>query len=88
MERKPVEAPPIKITGISSIGIYYNLRQPENEAFTISLYEIDSLLEQRREPPLEAKEPTIPDRYTEFADVFSKEASDVLPPYRSYNYKI
>jgi hypothetical protein len=56
-----VEAPPIEITGISSIGIHYNLWQPENEAFTTSLYEINSLLEQQREPPLEAEEPMIPD---------------------------
>jgi hypothetical protein len=45
VERKPVEAPTIEIAGISSIGMHYNLRQPENEAFTTSLYKIDSLLE-------------------------------------------
>jgi hypothetical protein len=30
----------------------------------------------------------VPAEYIEFLDVFSKEVSDQLAPYRSYNYKI
>ena len=44
MEKEIVADPIVNITGISSIGIYYNLRQSDNEAFITSLYEIDSLL--------------------------------------------
>ena len=44
MEKETVTDPIINITGISNIGIHYNLRQSDNEAFTTSLYEINSLL--------------------------------------------
>jgi len=30
----------------------------------------------------------LPDEYRDYADVFSKEASDILPPSRSYDHKI
>ena len=36
----------------------------------------------------ELVERKLPYRYQEFKDVFSKAASNILPPYRTYNYKI
>ena len=37
---------------------------------------------------VEAEEPFVPDLYTKYADVFSKAASDILPPHRIYDHKI
>jgi hypothetical protein len=37
---------------------------------------------------VKAKEPFVPDLYTKYANVFSKAASNILPPYRIYDYKI
>jgi hypothetical protein len=33
-------------------------------------------------------EPSIPDKYMDYTYVFSKKESDLLPPYRLYDYKI
>ena len=90
VEKETVADPIVDIAGISGIGMHYNLRQSDNEAFTTSLYEIDSLLKQRGEPlsEVEAEEPFVPDLYTKYADVFSKAASDILPPHRIYDHKI
>jgi hypothetical protein len=37
----------VDIAAISAIGMHYNLRREENEAFIISLYKIDRILEER-----------------------------------------
>jgi hypothetical protein len=34
------------------------------------------------------REPPIPIKYTNFAYIFSKAESNILPPHHSYNYKI
>ncbi len=78
-------APTINIARISAIEMHYNLKRPENEIFSTSLYEINQLLAQIARPPAP---PPIPDAYTNYADVFSKEASDMLPPHHSYDHKI
>jgi len=39
--------PVIDITQISATGFHFNLYRPENEVFSISLYEIDRLIEER-----------------------------------------
>ena len=36
----------------------------------------------------ELVEQKLPYQYQKFKDVFSKAASDILPPYRLYDYKI
>jgi len=60
-----------------------------------SFYEIDRLLELRVDAggpdspsTIRTPELTLPDRYTAFADVASKEALDLLPPHRLYDYVI
>jgi hypothetical protein len=60
--------------------------RPENELFSTSLYEIDRIIESRQE--VEDREPQVPDAYREYEDVFSKEASDTLPPHRLYDHQI
>ena len=69
-----------------------NLRRPENELFSVSLYELDRELERREledEPENEAAiDEKLPAYLQEYRSVFSKAASDELPPHRSYDHKI
>jgi hypothetical protein len=90
VEKETVADLIVDIAGISGIGIHYNLQQSNNEAFTTSLYEIDSLLKQRGEPLLkvEAEEPFVLNLYIKYINVFLKAASNILPPYWIYDYKI
>ena len=53
-EKKPFPKQPspsqvhtIDIAAISALGCHYNMRRSENEIFTISLYKIDCILEER-----------------------------------------
>jgi hypothetical protein len=77
----------VDITVIYLTRIYLNIKRPENEIFGTSLYEIDWILDNRI---LTDKNPEIPDyiKLAELAQVFSKEVSDILPPYYPYNYQI
>ena len=65
---------------ISAAAFHFNLRRPKNELFLTSLYEIDRLLEDRE--TAEKIEQKLPDVYKDYADVFLKTASNVLPPHR------
>ena len=71
--------------------------QPDTVAFTTSLYEIDRIIEEKeselsgQESELtdeELVEQKLPRRHQKFKDVFSKAASDILPPHRPYDHKI
>jgi predicted aspartyl protease len=79
----------IDIAQISATGFHFNLHRPENEVFSISLYEIDRILEEKQETS-EEKEllSLLPVYLRNYADVFSKSASDTLPPHRTYDHKI
>ena len=52
------------------------MRIKELKNWTSQLYEIEDSLD------------NVPEGYADFFDVFSKEASKVLPPHRSYDHKI
>ena len=94
--------PTIDICGISAEAFYLNMKRSNNVVFTTSLYEIDRILEERQsqeadlaegdqqpdETELQWLQRVLPNDYKDFADVFSKEASNVLPPHRSYDHKI
>jgi hypothetical protein len=75
----------IDIAAINSNGFHLLMYWPDNEVFSTSLYEIDRILDDRAEETTvedtPIKVPTIPATYSEFEDVFSKEASDILPLY-------
>jgi predicted aspartyl protease len=91
--KKPFQSSPvpylIDICAINATGFHYNLMRPENELFSTSLYEIDRILGSRQEvEDRDQEEPQVPDAYKEFLDVFSKEASDILPPHRTYDHQI
>ena len=80
---------------INAPAFIRNLKDSTHEFFTTSLYEIDRILEDRNlETPAEeeTKEQmlrrTVPKEYHDLIDVFSKTASDELPPYRTYDHKI
>jgi hypothetical protein len=72
------------------VGFYFNLRKKTNKLFSTSLYKMDYLIEDRRNPPpfIKKKLVQVPEAYYDFIDIFSKAASDLLPPHRSYDYKI
>jgi hypothetical protein len=90
VEKEQLVKPIIDITGINAIGMHYNLRPFDNEAFITSLYEIDSLLKQRGEilAEVDIKELIVLERYVKYVNVFSKAASDLLLPHRIYDHKI
>ena len=82
----------LDIAEISLAVFYLNLQRPENELFVVSLYELDYELERRELPDELVNEAEIDQKLLtylqEYRSAFSKAASDELPPYRSYNYKI
>ena len=93
--------PTIDICCIGGIGFDRNIRRPRSVMFTTTLAEIDYLIKEKHKQqfnPLGRKNPELtdeqlvdqklPTRYYEFKDVFSRAASDALPPHRLYNHKI
>jgi hypothetical protein len=94
-ERYPANLPKVDICVIGTVGFQRNLTRPGATAFVTSLYEIDQILEERTVQEIQEDQDyqaqvdsKLPSQYREFADVFSKEAADKLPPYRLYDYKI
>jgi len=89
--REPL--PTIDIAHISATGFHFNLYRPENEVFQTSLYEIDRILEEREQLTGEDEEVQciqrlLPKEYAAYLDVFSKAASNILPPHRTYDHQI
>jgi hypothetical protein len=82
----------VDIKAISAVGFHYNMYKEENEVFVTSLYEIDCLIEDalqdKDEETREEIRRQLPAAYRDYANVFSKVASDKLPPHRSYDHKI
>ncbi len=92
----------INIVQISIATFYINLRRKENVLFQALLYDIERKIQYRAESELllspddqqigetelEQLQRVLLPKLKEYADVFSKEASNTLPPRRFYNYKI
>jgi transposase InsO family protein len=98
-QKKPYVPPPseshfaVEISAISAVCMHFNLRRQENEMFTTSIYEIDQILDERvptddLQTVADDLRARVPREYWKYLDVFSKEASDTLPPHRSYDHKI
>lgn len=95
---EPIPEPPpkppldsIDICEISANAFHFYLKRPQNEFFYTSLLEIERIIEDREsEDPdtLQLIEERLPKKYDQFRDVFSKVASDRLPPHRNYDHKI
>ena len=93
---------PFSIAHISAPAFRLNLRQKDNLVFALSLYEFDQLIELKEleeavpdiaelsleETDEECVRRVLPTIYREYQDMFSKAASDLLPPHRSYDHKI
>jgi hypothetical protein len=94
------DGPQIDISMISATGFHFNMQQRESTVFSVSLNEIDWMISQKeleagqQEAQLEHQvdaelvRQLLPAQYKEFADVFSKAASDAFPPSRSYDHHI
>ena len=59
----------------------------------MSLYEINRIIDEREEKPTKETDKDLvkrllPTIYAGYKNAFLKAASDKLPPYRTYNYKI
>ena len=76
----------VDVNLISAAAFHFNLRRPQNELFSTSLYEIDRLIEDKE--TAEELEQKLPEAYKDYIDVFSKAASNVLPPHRQYDHRI
>jgi hypothetical protein len=87
------DPPTVDIAGISAVAFHFNMYRRDNEVFTTSLYEIDRIINEREERPAEETDEELVERllptvYAGYKDVFSKAASDKLPPHRTYDHKI
>jgi len=65
----------------------------DNKVFTISLYKINRIINNREERPTKETDKKLVKYllftiYIDYKDAFLKAALDKLPPYRMYNYKI
>jgi hypothetical protein len=84
--------PLINIAHISSTAFYMQARRLGNTPFTTSLYEINRIVEEREDldddVTLKEIRSKVPVQSQTYIDVFSKAASDRLPPYWSYDHRI
>jgi len=100
--REKVLVRTIDIAQIGAAAFRTNLRKKENILFQVSLYDIEREMQRRDsieeplspedqqpgEAELEWLQRVLPPELREYADVFSKEASNELPPRRFYDHKI
>ena len=71
---------------ISAATFHFNLRRPQNKLFSTSLYKINHLIKDKE--TAEEIEQKLPKAYKDYTNVFSKAASNVLPPHHRYDHKI
>jgi hypothetical protein len=85
--------PPVDIALISAAGFDFSARQPKSTIFSLSLEELDREIAVRADPKRELTDDelvacNLPDYLQDLADVFSKPASNILPPPRAIDHKI
>ena len=98
--KQPIILSPMDIYCISAVGFHRTLKQLDTSAFITSLYKIDWIIEEKEIESIrndavqdeitneELISQRLPHQYREFADVFSKAASDVLAPHRPSDLRI
>jgi hypothetical protein len=98
--RRPENLPHVDIYCIGPEGFKRAAKQPNSTVFITSLYEIDRMIEEKEIEAIrddlaqqeltneELIEQKLPQQLRCFKDFFSKSASDVLAPHRSYDLKI
>ena len=75
----------MSIVIIGAAPYYLLAKRPENQVFAATMDDITKALRIKEYiDPL----PLLPKEYHEFADVFSRQDSDVLPPHRPYDHKV
>ena len=87
---------PVDITLIESASFKQHMKHKNTEVFITSLYKINQTIEDKRLEEQQAEEMAeqeliqqqLPQQYKEYSDVFSKAASDELPPHRPNDYQI
>jgi hypothetical protein len=92
-QEPPVKGPQkLDIALIGAIGFSRSLKDPQTQVYTTSLYEIDHILEEKAlDSELMDKQliqRNLPAEHCHYTDVFSKAASDQLPPHRPYDHQI
>ena len=93
---RPATKSPIDIAIIGSAPFEQHMKNKNTEVFVTSLYEIDRTIEDKRFEERQAEEMAeqelirqrLPQQYKEYSDVFSKAASDELPPHQPNDYQI
>lgn len=93
---KSNESCSIDICEISAPAFHLNLVPADNIFFSISLHAIEQELENRTkksnlddcQEDIDELLNKVPEKYHDLIDVFSKSASNVLPPHRLYDHKI
>lgn len=86
----------IDIAAIGAAPFQRHLKKEGTEVFITSLSEIDRTIEEKRAEDRQKEgsheqelvQQLLPKQYQEYVDVFSKTASDELPPRRTNDYKI
>jgi predicted aspartyl protease len=79
---------------LSANAMHFQMKKPDTEFFLTSIAEIDRILDDRKKRLMDDQETAnliderLPKCYDEYRDVFSKVASDELPPHRVYDHKI
>ena len=89
----PSDSPPTKVATIAALSanaFHFAMKQPQNEFFTTSLYEIDRVIEELRDDPDNAQllKERLPARYQKYTDVFNQSEAETLPEHRPYDHKI
>ena len=87
---------PVDIALIGSAPFEWHMKHKNTEVFITSLYEIDWTIEDKQLEEWQAEEVAeqeliqqqLPQQYKEYSDVFSKAASDELPPHQPNDYQI
>ena len=99
-EKQPKNLPHVDIYCIGPTGFHQAAKQPDSTVFVTSLYEIDRMIEDKELESIqndliqqeltneELIEQKLPRQFRCFKDFFSKSASDILAPHRSYDLKI
>jgi len=78
--------PVVDIAVISAIAFYFNIYRKDNKVFTMSLYKINRIINERGEKLIKETNKELVKRllstiYTKYKDVFLRAALDKLPPY-------
>ena len=87
----PKTLPKIDIALIGAAPFYRHVKKKDTEVFAASLDEIDRIIQDKTillEDDEEEVLAKLPSQYHAWRDVFSKKASDTLPPDRSCNHKL